>query len=45
MLYGLGAAGGQQGDELPAIVYLRLALYLNPEHALALVTLADVSSA
>ena len=42
VLYGLGAAGGQQGDELPAIVYLRLALYLNPEHALALVTLADV---
>jgi tetratricopeptide (TPR) repeat protein len=42
VLYGLGAAGGQQGDELPAIVYLRLALYLNPDHALALVTLADV---
>lgn len=42
VLYGLGAAGGQQGDELPAIVYLRLALYLNPEHGLALVTLADV---
>ncbi|MFL5234721.1 MAG: tetratricopeptide repeat protein [Microvirga sp.] len=42
VLYGLGAAGNTQGDELPAIVYLRLALYLNPEHPLALVTLADV---
>jgi tetratricopeptide (TPR) repeat protein len=41
VLYGLGAAGNQQGDELPAIVYLRLALHLNPDHALALVTLAD----
>jgi tetratricopeptide (TPR) repeat protein len=42
VLYGLGAAGNTQGDELPAIVYLRLALYLHPEHPLALVTLADV---
>ena len=42
---GSASAGGTQGDELPAIVYLRLALYLNPDHALALVTLADVLSA
>ncbi len=42
VLYGLGAAGNSQGDELPAIVYLRLALHLNPDHALALVTLADI---
>ncbi len=42
VLYGLGSAGNQQGDELPAIVYLRLALYLDPDHALALVTLADL---
>ena len=42
VLYGLGSAGNQQGDELPAIVYLRLALYLDPDHALALVTLADI---
>ncbi len=41
VLYGLGSAGNQQGDELPAIVYLRLALHLDPDHALALVTLAD----
>jgi tetratricopeptide (TPR) repeat protein len=42
VLYGLGSAGNQQGDELPAIVYLRLAIYLNPDHALGLVTLADI---
>jgi tetratricopeptide (TPR) repeat protein len=42
VLYGLGSAGNQQGDELPAIVYLRLALHLNPDHALGLVTLADI---
>jgi tetratricopeptide (TPR) repeat protein len=42
VLYGLGSAGNQQGDELPAIVYLRLCLHLNPDHALALVTLADI---
>jgi tetratricopeptide (TPR) repeat protein len=42
VLYGLGAAGNQTGDELPAIVYLRLALHLNPDHALALITLADI---
>ncbi|MDB5512238.1 MAG: hypothetical protein JWR08_1721 [Enterovirga sp.] len=42
VLYGLGSAGSQQGDELASIVYLRLALYLNPDHALATVTLAEV---
>ncbi len=42
VLYGLGAAGNTQGDELPSIIYLRLALHLNPEHPLALVTLADI---
>lgn len=42
VLYGLGAAGSTQGDELPAVVYLRLAIYLAPEHALARLTLADI---
>ena len=42
VLYGLGAAGGRQGDELAAIVYLRLSLYLAPQNALATVTLADL---
>ena len=41
VLYGLGSAGSTQGDELPAVVYLRLALYLFPEHAVARLTLAD----
>ena len=41
VLYGLGSAGSTQGDELPAVVYLRLALYLAPEHAVARLTLAD----
>ena len=41
VLYGLGSAGSTQGDELPAVIYLRLALHLAPEHGLALVTLAD----
>jgi tetratricopeptide (TPR) repeat protein len=42
VLYGLGSAGNQQGDELASIVYLRLALHLQPDHALSIVTLADV---
>lgn len=42
VLYGLGAAGGQQGDELAAMIYLRLALYLTPNNSLAIVTLGDL---
>ena len=42
VLYGLGSAGSTQGDELPAVIYLRLALYLAPEHVLARLTLADL---
>jgi tetratricopeptide (TPR) repeat protein len=42
VLYGLGVVGNSQGDELTAIIYLRLALHLDPDHELALVTLADV---
>jgi tetratricopeptide (TPR) repeat protein len=41
VLYGLGAAGNSQGDELPAIIYLRLALHLDGDQPLALITLAD----
>ena len=29
--YGLGAAGGRQGDEIAAIIFLRLALALQPD--------------
>ena len=42
VLYGLGAVGGQQGDELAAMIYLRLALYLAPQNGLAIITLADI---
>jgi tetratricopeptide (TPR) repeat protein len=42
-LYGLGGAGSrQQGDELPALIYLRLSLYLRPSNDLAAVTLANL---
>ena len=42
VLYGLGAAGGRQGDELAAMIYLRLSLYLAPNNSLAEITLADL---
>ena len=42
VFYGLGAAGGQDSDELPAMIYLRMALYLAPHNDLATVTLADL---
>lgn len=42
VLYGLGAAGNRQGDEMAAIVYLRYALYLAPNNVMATITLADI---
>ncbi len=42
VLYGLGAIGGRQGDELASLIYLRLSLALAPENALAIITLGDV---
>ncbi len=42
VLYGLGGAGGKDGDETAALIYLRLALQLRPDHALAGVTLGDL---
>jgi len=42
VLYGLGAAGGRQGDELAAMIYLRLSLFLSPQNGLATITLADI---
>nr|WP_051435112.1 tetratricopeptide repeat protein [Microvirga flocculans] len=42
LLYGLGVVGNSQGDELTAIIYLRLGLDLKGDHALALITLGDV---
>ena len=42
VLYGLGASLGRQGGEDLGLVYLQLALYLQPKHALALLSLADL---
>ncbi len=42
VLYGLGSALGRQGGEDLGLVYLQLALYLDPEHPIALVALADL---
>ena len=40
-LYGLGASLGRRGDDI-GLVYLQLALYLAPQHGLALLSLADL---
>ncbi len=42
VLYGLGSAGSRQDDELPALIYLRLSLYLRPGDDLTAVTLANL---
>jgi len=42
VLYGLGAALGRRGGEDLGLVYLQLALYLTPNHPLALLSLADL---
>ncbi len=42
VLYGLGAAGDRQGDDLAGLIYLRLSLYLDPDNGLALLTLGDI---
>lgn len=42
VLYGLGASLARQGGEDLSILYLQLALYLQPRHALALLSLADL---
>ena len=41
-LYGIGASLTRRGGEDLALVYLQLALYLHPNHALALLSLADL---
>lgn len=42
VLYGLGASLGRQGGEDLGLVFLQLAVYLQPKHALALLSLADL---
>ncbi len=44
-LYGLGASLGRRGGEDLGLVYLQLALYLEPHHPLALLSLADLYEA
>ncbi|MFL6791190.1 MAG: tetratricopeptide repeat protein [Bradyrhizobium sp.] len=41
-LYGIGATLTRRGGEDLALVYLQLALYLQPNHAMALLSLADL---
>jgi tetratricopeptide (TPR) repeat protein len=41
-LYGLGASIGRRGGEDLALIYLQLALYLEPSHAMAQLSLADL---
>src|SRR5262249_59062047 len=49
VLYGLGAALGRREEELSlanrGLAYLQLALHLEPQHALALLALADLYEA
>jgi tetratricopeptide (TPR) repeat protein len=42
VLYGLGAALGRRGGEDLGLIYLQLALYLAPNHSLAITALADL---
>jgi tetratricopeptide (TPR) repeat protein len=44
-LYGLGSSIGRRGGEDLALVYLHLALYLEPNHQMALLSLADLYEA
>jgi tetratricopeptide (TPR) repeat protein len=41
-LYGLGASIGRRGGEDLALIYLQLALYLEPTHTMALLSLGDL---
>jgi len=45
ILYGIGASLGRRGGEDLGLVYLQLALYLVPQHPLALLSLADLYEA
>ncbi len=41
-LYGIGASISRRGGEDLALIYLQLALYLEPSHGMALLSLADL---
>ena len=42
VLYGLGSTGSGQGDELAAMIYLQMSLFLDPENPLAIISLAGL---
>lgn len=42
VLYGLGSTGTRQGDELAAMIYLQMSLFLDPENQLAIISLAGL---
>jgi tetratricopeptide (TPR) repeat protein len=44
VLYGIGSLLGRRGGEDLGLIYLQLALYLQPSHPLALISLADLYS-
>jgi tetratricopeptide (TPR) repeat protein len=45
VFYGLGASIGRRGGESRGLIYLQLALYLAPSHAMALLSLGDLYEA
>ena len=42
VLYGLGSTGSGQGDELAAMIYLQMSLFLDPGNPLAIISLAGL---
>ena len=42
VFYQLGAIGSQQNDSFAAMIYLRMGLFLAPDNALGIITLADI---
>ena len=42
VLYGIGASFGRRGGQDLGLLYLQLGIYLSPNHALALLSLADL---
>lgn len=43
-LYGLGAAGAQQADPTNSLIFMRLAVYLSPDHGLAWTALGEINA-
>lgn len=43
-LYGVGSAGARQPDPMNALIFMRLAVYLAPDHALAWTSLGEIKT-